>query len=231
MELIHQLQQAIPREWNCWVAWEKAPFTNADLHLLFSNPSQKKRLQRQWGHKAAFHALSALRHEGIYLKKPFGIAYRPTGRPYVLNNEEILDLSISHSHHIAVASVTRAYRTGIDIERLEESSVNLLDFFMDEQERRILKAMDGTLMPRIAWSIKEAVIKMIGVGLSGNQNHVKISEVIKPQHVHVRINWDAILEKNPASVANPTISSCLVVYQTDPQFVVSVTAAKPSKEE
>lgn len=83
-------------------------------------------------------------------------------QPYALVYDRIIPLSFSHKipyYAVSFSNVNRIV-TGIDIERFEFLNIdNYLDFFHDSEIRNSQELI-------INWSIKEALTKMIGLGMS-----------------------------------------------------------------
>lgn len=84
-------------------------------------------------------------------------------------------LSISHSHDYAVAALISepGFRMGIDIEKI--ASINkkeFLDIAFSEKEKSILVDADESTVTS-GWSMKEAVLKLMGEGFHKNLKEVE----------------------------------------------------------
>lgn len=96
------------------------------------------------------------------------------GKPYLDPDGNGTSFNISHSGHYVVAAVSSASAIGIDIEAIQP--LNTADFencFSAEEWQRIKQSKDMLQQFFACWSIKEAVIKAVGKGLS-----IPLSDVI-----------------------------------------------------
>jgi 4'-phosphopantetheinyl transferase len=96
--------------------------------------------------------------------------------PYFLG-EQGLHLSISHSHRYAVA-VVGGREVGLDIEKIEHRPRSLADYFLSEEERRLLEAASqenerDELMTRL-WTRKEALAKLLRRGGELKFRHLNV---------------------------------------------------------
>lgn len=74
-------------------------------------------------------------------------------------------LSISHSRRLAAAAVSEpGSRLGIDVEIVEERNPAWLEIAFHPEERACLRLEDPAVATR-AWTVKEAVLKFLGLGL------------------------------------------------------------------
>ncbi|MCF6514667.1 4'-phosphopantetheinyl transferase superfamily protein [Lactobacillus sp. S2-2] len=103
------------------------------------------------------------------------------GRPIIDNNN--LFFSISHSHELVVVVVSDE-EIGVDLEMIRPFSFNKIKKAFTDNEIDYLKENPSKTLT--LWTIKEAVLKLLGVGLMG-----------RPQSVHVDlINFNIATRKN-----------------------------------
>ncbi len=101
------------------------------------------------------------------LKNEYGkdiesISFEKSGKPY-LNNGPFISLSHSHDFVCAVAS---NLPVGVDIEKIRDFDLKILDrFFTSREKRYVLKRNTNERFFRL-WTFKEAVIKLEGKTLA-----------------------------------------------------------------
>lgn len=111
-----------------------------------------------------------------------GKSQKPT---YEIVSSAILgdtDISISHSQRIAIAAVSDKNKdglVGVDVERVRDFSQDMLEFFLLETEMRqiddcLVSGHDKALVHTLFWSLKEAFLKALGVGLLCHPREVRI---------------------------------------------------------
>lgn len=113
------------------------------------------------------------------------IANRPGGMPYVvLDGESEIGgwLSISHRDDLAACAWVEEPVTGlgIDIERIEKREASFLEDYFTERERMFARALpepEQTLWVTLGWSVKESVLKVLGVGLRADTREVEVRQV------------------------------------------------------
>jgi 4'-phosphopantetheinyl transferase len=98
--------------------------------------------------------------------KEINFSYEKNGKPY-LKNEKNLHFNISHSKDLAVLGIYHS-PIGIDVEFIDEKCdiSNLMDSFMNEQEKEWV--LNENIKNRFftLWTLKEAVLKKTGLGIS-----------------------------------------------------------------
>ncbi|MGQ0504707.1 MAG: 4'-phosphopantetheinyl transferase family protein [Myxococcaceae bacterium] len=160
------------------IAWQRVgvdgPPLAAQEEKTFS--VAKRRDEYVAGRRAAHQAVSEL------VKTAFWIAVKDDehdhGRPIVVGDESV-HISISHSEGWAVAAATRTGPVGIDLEPLSRT----LDLaFCDEAFAE--GELEGTT-PLQAWVLKEAVLKVWGVGLRAPLGQVCLRYEAPLVEVHV----------------------------------------------
>ncbi|MDC0713344.1 4'-phosphopantetheinyl transferase superfamily protein [Stigmatella sp. ncwal1] len=91
------------------------------------------------------------------------------------------DLSITHSHELAVAVVTERGRVGADLERVSPRSAALIDEVFTEAEQEwlsqceLLRGRTPDERWNLGWCIKEALVKCTGHGLRASLQQVTFS--------------------------------------------------------
>ena len=100
----------------------------------------------------------------------------PDGRPRVVQRP---DLSCSLAHSGAWGAGAVADRpVGVDVERVRPRSAEILRHIADDTEREAAGAGSGEVAQVITriWTLKEAVLKGMGVGLAVAPKHLKLRE-------------------------------------------------------
>lgn len=106
------------------------------------------------------------------LPQAIEFSYSAYGRPMLagVSNAE-LDFNVSHSGERALIAISERGAVGIDIERIGADK-GILDlcqnFFHPEETQRVLSEHADGRLSRFyeIWTLKEAVIKLLGTGLS-----------------------------------------------------------------
>lgn len=123
--------------------------------------SQLKSKKRQ----REFFAIRAIRNKkGI----PFPISYNSIGAPFFEGTS--LNLSVSHSHEIAVLA-TAPFNIGVDLEPITERIIRLKERFATKNEISFFNFTEAKTLT-IIWTIKEVLYK-----LSGLENSNLLSEM------------------------------------------------------
>ena len=96
--------------------------------------------------------------------------YTSAGKPSLVGNPD-LHFSLSHAGQYAICAFSDQVELGIDIEALVPYDEAVASLCMDEDERQSLESLPpeqhaATFIT--SWCIKEAVLKLSGVGLSMN---------------------------------------------------------------
>jgi 4'-phosphopantetheinyl transferase len=93
--------------------------------------------------------------------------YEKNGKPY-LKNEQNLHFNISHSRDIAILGIRYGSSIGVDVEFIDEKCdiFPLMDLFMHEHEKKWALETDTLNRFFIIWTLKEAVMKKTGTGIS-----------------------------------------------------------------
>lgn len=94
------------------------------------------------------------------------------GAPEIPNHPDI-KLSLSHSHGLGMAAVTRAHSTiGCDVEFIEPRSRHFLESYFTPAEIAITRNAE---IANALWSAKESVLKAARVGLRSDPRDVEVT--------------------------------------------------------
>jgi 4'-phosphopantetheinyl transferase len=129
----------------------------------------------------AAHALvrTALSTYAPLAPEEWRIAHGPEGRPCLVDPPIDLHFSLSHSESHAVVAVAVGRSVGIDVEEID-ATVDVLGLagrFFTRPEQAMLRACSGMERPErftTLWTIKEAVLKARGAGLSSGLTTVDV---------------------------------------------------------
>jgi 4'-phosphopantetheinyl transferase len=113
---------------------------------------------------------------GLYLNRAaqsVSFRYGPHGKPALAeeSNGNTIRFNMSHSHDVALYTVTRGREVGIDVEFIRESVEveQIAERFFSQREIATLRALPVSLRKYaffLCWTRKEAYIKARGQGLS-----------------------------------------------------------------
>lgn len=187
----------------------------AERAALAAFPSEKRR--RDWlaGRVAAKRALSRLWDRPAL---QCAVAPDASGRP---RPEGLAgDLSITHCDLGAAAAASKTARVGVDWEVVAERPARVVELFAREDERGLVA--DAASQTRL-WALKEAALKLLGVGLTGGAHEARLSLADGAARVEffgaARSAWKALgapeirfFETRIARQADE--SSCLAVAHT-----------------
>lgn len=129
---------------------------------------------------------------------------QPEGAPYIAAPPTPGSLSISHREALAAAAFTKApnCNVGIDLEVIEPRAWSFVEDFFTENEANHARSLPKPLVDiwvTLAWSAKEAVLKVWQKGLRLDTRRVEILTVdteqlgANPQDWQT-INWQANIE-------------------------------------
>jgi 4'-phosphopantetheinyl transferase len=140
--------------------------------------TEKRRREFVAGRLAAHRAL-ALLEPGLRAEVRAREAGPDSGRP-LFWPERGLALSISHSAGLAVAAVARGGALGVDLEeRVEAGEAFLEEAFAPGEHEGYAAPCAGWMDPATAaWAMKEAVLKVWGVGLRAPLQKVAVRPVL-----------------------------------------------------
>lgn len=101
-----------------------------------------------------------------------------SGQPYI-EGYETLHCSIGHSYGLGVGAVA-SFRIGVDVEKVRPHKDSLANYISEADELSIVQDFFNTQMDKITlvWTIKESVMKALGVGFKISPRQVKITRRI-----------------------------------------------------
>ncbi len=164
-------------------SWE-----NALPQLSEQRREQVLKFKYEMGRKtcAAVYLLlcEGLRKEFGYIDKPvFG--YWEHGKPYILDNPEI-HFNMSHCREAAVC-VVNSRPVGIDIESFRSFKESLVRYTMNDDEvDRIMTAERQDVEFIKLWTMKEAVLKLSGEGISRDLKTLLTGR----EHIETTVNME-----------------------------------------
>ena len=140
---------------------------------------------------------------GGYLDRPAGalrFEYTALGRPGLppADNPDELQFSVSHSGRLVLLAFTRRIAVGVDVEQVRPhvDSDAIAERFYAPIERAALASMDGPERRTAfyaCWTRKEALLKAVGLGLSGGLARVAVTCQPGAQARIVASDLDAIV--------------------------------------
>lgn len=98
------------------------------------------------------------------------------GKPYLVDFDQKINFNVSHTGNVIVIAFSKSKPLGIDIE-LKNRSIHqhLVGYiFTEEEAEEILSKADWPKYFLRAWTRKEAVLKCIGCGFTGNAKEIKV---------------------------------------------------------
>lgn len=141
--------------------------TRGEKDICLSLKTDKRK--REWAAGRLAAKRIASRVTGKPLEK-ITIEYGEGGKPFFLRNGKPFYLSISHSGEFACATALKngSSFVGVDIEKIEKRSATWAEDYFHESEI----SGDERIMTFL-WTVKEAVLKALGLGLSADLLDVK----------------------------------------------------------
>lgn len=129
-----------------------APLANGDVLL-----EEARGRFKAAGRRIEWLSVRRLMHE-LGITSP--IAYLPSGRPYLKDDER--HISISHTRGYAAVALHEDYPIGLDIEQRTDKVCRVKDKFLSHEEKLFLpsekKNVEALL---IIWTAKEALFKLV----------------------------------------------------------------------
>jgi len=145
--------------------------------------------RRKWlmGRAAAKRLVRDMLGDGQVPEKEISVLNQPSGEPFVLIEGKggwDYPISISHRSEVGMAAAPRerTARIGADLETIEPRDAALVRQFYTDGEAQIVEAARtdrDEIVSRI-WSAKEAVLKLLGLGLRIDTRGVLVNLVGEP---------------------------------------------------
>jgi len=189
------------------------------------------RRRRKWllGRVAAKRLVREMWHGPELPDEGITILNRPSGEPFVIvegQGEWEYPISISHRSEVgmAAAPLERGARIGADVEIVEPRELALVGQFFTEREAESVAAAGANrdeILTRI-WSAKEAVLKLLGIGLRADTRGIEVSLVGDP-FPECLAGWQPISVQ--VSGASPTLAALKelrVVWRREGGHVLTV---------
>jgi 4'-phosphopantetheinyl transferase len=190
--------------------------------------------RRKWlmGRAAAKRLVRDMLGEARVPEKKISVLNQPSGEPFVLIEGKggwEYPISISHRSEVGMAAAPRdeSARIGADLETIEPRDSALVRQFYTDGEAKIVEAAGNArdeIVSRI-WSAKEAVLKLLGLGLRIDTRGVVVNLAGEPfpecpadwQPVDVRVT--AVLPRQSM------LDSLRVMWRREAGHVLTVAVA------
>lgn len=96
----------------------------------------------------------------------------PFNKPILPN----IQFNITHAGHCVICALSKHIPIGVDIEQIKEIDINMFDkVFCDQELSLIREAADPLYTFFSYWTIKEAILKCLGLGFSGDPMLISIN--------------------------------------------------------
>jgi 4'-phosphopantetheinyl transferase len=190
--------------------------------------------RRKWlmGRAAAKRLVCDTLGEDQVAQKTISVLNQPSGEPFVLIEGKGgwgRAVSISHRSEVgmAAAPLDEAARIGADIETIEPRDPALVRQFYSDGEAQIVEAA-GTdrdeIVSRI-WSAKEAVLKLLGLGLRIDTRGVQVNLLGQP-FPECPADWQPVNVKVIAELPRQSMLDNLrVMWRREAGYVLTVAVA------
>jgi phosphopantetheinyl transferase (holo-ACP synthase) len=191
--------------------------------------------RRKWllGRIAAKRLVRELLGEDLP-KHQVSVLNQPSGEPFVLLEGRggwEFPISISHRSHIGMAAVPdrQGRRIGADLETVEPRDQALVRQFFTESEADIVDASgaDCDLTMARIWSAKEAVLKLLGLGLRIDTRGVVV-DLAGPPFPDCPDGWQPVTVEVVAKLPRQDMLHNLrVCWRREPDCVLTVAVSGP----
>lgn len=144
------------------------------MELISTLPSWRRDRALQFKHPAgrrecclSYLMLCQVLNEHFGIAEPPEFDYNEHGKPMLRDHADIF-FNISHCRE-AIACVVSHQPVGIDIERVGRGNDRLTSYVMSEAEQlQIRQSADPAVEFTRLWTMKEAIVKLRGTGITGN---------------------------------------------------------------
>ncbi len=173
--------------YRCTTSLDSEAVKSADQHLSIEERSRRDRLRFGVDRRDFTIAHDLLRRSlSRYADMPpsgWQFATNDYGKPSIESNDpqaRALAFSLSHTRGCVACAITSNAPLGIDVERVDRSRgvLEIADRYFSEKEAAWLRQCSDrlrTIYFAELWTLREAFLKAIGVGLSGSLTDVSFS--------------------------------------------------------
>ena len=148
------------------------------------------------------------------------IAYRPSGKPYILNSN--LSISISHTKNYVAVMLSPNELIGVDLEYRSDRILKIRHKFMhpDEEDRlkQVSNAISETVVLLLHWCAKEALFKAVPEEGVDFAQELRISD-FSPLEACGRFRGTFLR----------TSGAFVIDYRVEPDFVLTCSFSAESK--
>jgi phosphopantetheinyl transferase len=190
--------------------------------------------RRKWllGRAAAKRLVRDMLGEGQVPEKKISVLNQPSGEPFVLIEGQggwEYSISISHRSEVGMAAVPveRSARIGADVETVEPRDPALVRQFYTDAEAQIVEAAGDDrdeIVARI-WSAKEAVLKLLGLGLRIDTRGVLV-DLVGEAFAGCPEGWQPVDVRVVAELPRQSVLDDLrVMWRREAGYVLTVALA------
>ena len=190
--------------------------------------------RRKWlmGRAAAKRLVGDMLGEGRVPDDKISVLNQPSGEPFVLIEGRGgwgRPISISHRSAVGMAGapLDETARIGADVETIEPRDSALVRQFYTDSEARIVEAAGkdrDEIVSRI-WSAKEAVLKLLGLGLRIDTRGVLVN-LVGESFPECPVDWQPVDVKVVAELPRQSmLDSLRVMWRREAGYVLTVAVA------
>lgn len=96
------------------------------------------------------------------------------GKPFATYKDKYLYVNFSHSNNLVLCAISERTEIGIDIEHEQRKmKPALMDRILSEEDKRNVGTEESVLL----WTVKEAIVKRIGLGIRTNLNEITLRKI------------------------------------------------------
>lgn len=137
-------------------------------------------------HKRLQHLAGRYLLQELYPDFPISlIRIADTKKPFL--TDEAYHFSISHCGDHAAVIVSKKYRVGVDIEKVNEKIDNIFPKFLTREEQLLLPRGSINKTATLCWSAKESIFKWYGKGSVDFKKHIHIQAIMGSEEGNVKI--------------------------------------------
>ncbi len=146
-------------------------FSQREREIFMSLKNPRRKNEWYWARMSAKRLLSDIYGVGCEEAEILNMDNR---EPYALVNGRKIRISLSHRDGLCGCAVSVSDRpVGFDIEKMETRNLDFFEEYLNENEFEFCLKNPGAF-PSV-WALKEASLKMLGLGLSVSAKEVNIS--------------------------------------------------------